>query len=104
MDGRFCSASSFSLSGACVHPWSRLEPAEQYVLVCEATSPWTDLRPCTFRVSIVGAYLAKVGDRPTFFLFLAIINYLVYFSYYCTSLAVALSPYCAVGCLLCADC
>ena len=74
MDGRFCSASSFSLSGACVHPWSRLEPAEQYVLVCEATSPWTDLRPCTFRVSIVGAYLAKVGDRPTFFLFLAIIN------------------------------
>lgn len=34
------------------------------------------------RASIAGAYATNLDDRPTFFLFLAIINYLVYFMYY----------------------
>jgi hypothetical protein len=35
------------------------------------------------RTSTVAAFAVNVGDRPTFFLFVAIINYLVYFMYYC---------------------
>lgn len=36
----------------------------------------------------MAAFVVNVGDRPTFFLFVAIINYLVYFTYYCEPILV----------------